>query len=571
MKRIVSIWLPYFTIDRLTKFSLDKTRGRYAQWSEKPFAIIQYYKTKAYIVSFNIKALNMGVRLGMTREDAYAVCSILKLVEIDSEEDRSCLLRLVEIFNKYTPLVSVESISAQGAADVWLDISGCSHLFGGEYNLLIDLSKSLSVIGMTSQIGLGDTPSISWAIAHYLADPCSPKIMTQAYKNHALLNLPIESLRLTHNSINELKKIGIVNVKELLALPHSALRVRIGEAVITRINQFLGTVNEPIGFDFSKKQYCSKVEFFEPINTLEELENSLAELLGELCTKLKFDCMGLQKLALEVFCINNTKKKITIGTKCVTTDYSILFALFREKIAYFKFDSYVQSMLLTAMSLGVSYNTQKNLLVDASVLDSLSGTNKKSGLSLGSDFFQLIDKLNRRLGKENITNINYVPNHLPERATVLVPVLDGRYKTPKGNANSSTKIHKKVPMCFYDRPIYLFKSPEKLNLFVDCRAMPELLLPPLLMFEWRRKKYCIIGAEGPEIISQPWWNGSSLRNKKDNEESAAKYYKFNTQSRAYWKVENYDGMRLWVFCFPFISRTYNISELKNWFVHGLFP
>jgi protein ImuB len=75
------------------------------------------------------------------------------------------------------------------------------------------------------------------------------------------------------------------------------------------------------------------------------------------------------------------------------------------------------------------------------------------------------------------------------------------------------------------------------------------LLPdrPPARFIWRRRSFQLAQAEGPERLEPGWW-----RPEEENE-----------AGRDYWRVEDQDGRRFWLY------RRIEAGA-PRWFLHGLF-
>ena len=52
-----------------------------------------------------------------------------------------------------------------GADGLFLDITGCAHLFGGEAQLLADLGRRLRAFGLVPRLAIADTAGAAWAMA----------------------------------------------------------------------------------------------------------------------------------------------------------------------------------------------------------------------------------------------------------------------------------------------------------------------------------------------------------------------------------------------------------------------
>src|SRR5690606_2318183 len=76
--------------------------------------------------------------------------------------------------------------------DLVLDITGVTHLFGGEERMLATLTGRLQALGYATDGAIADTVGAAWAFAHF--DP--RRIVPEDELETALADLPVVSLRL---------------------------------------------------------------------------------------------------------------------------------------------------------------------------------------------------------------------------------------------------------------------------------------------------------------------------------------------------------------------------------------
>ncbi len=88
----------------------------------------------------------------------------LAVADDDPAADRALLEAVADWAERYTPLVALDSINRQGLV---LDITGSSHLFGGETALLADLVARLEVQGFLAEAAIADTPGAASAVARF--------------------------------------------------------------------------------------------------------------------------------------------------------------------------------------------------------------------------------------------------------------------------------------------------------------------------------------------------------------------------------------------------------------------
>jgi len=74
------------------------------------------------------------------------------------------------------------------------------------------------------------------------------------------------------------------------------------------------------------------------------------------------------------------------------------------------------------------------------------------------------------------------------------------------------------------------------------------------MFRWRRLHHRVRHADGPERIADEWWRNS------------ASYFAGLGDIRDYYRVEDMDGRRFWLFR----AGLYQPDRPARWFVHGVF-
>ena len=85
------------------------------------------------IAALDERAEALKLKRGMGIADARAMHPGIDVVEADPEADRRLLEGLADWCDRYTPLVALD-----GADGLFLDITGCAHLFGGEEAMLDD-------------------------------------------------------------------------------------------------------------------------------------------------------------------------------------------------------------------------------------------------------------------------------------------------------------------------------------------------------------------------------------------------------------------------------------------------
>src|SRR6476620_2879035 len=151
MRRIVSLFLPRFTTERLIHIRPD--------WRDKPFAVAAAAGSRREIVAVSRGALQAGIAPGLGLADARAMLPSLLAVDADPAADHRALAALAEWCGRYAPWVATDGTAQMGGgAGLLLDVTGCTHLFGGEEAMLAEMTARIGRLGLTLRAALAATP-----------------------------------------------------------------------------------------------------------------------------------------------------------------------------------------------------------------------------------------------------------------------------------------------------------------------------------------------------------------------------------------------------------------------------
>ena len=117
--------------------------------------------------------------------DARAMYPTIEIMEAEPKADRRLLESLADWCDRYTPLVAIE-----GTDGLFLDITGCAHLFGGEEKMIEDVQRRLFDQGFDAHVGLASTPGAAWAAARFR----SPWLIAPGDEAKTLTPLPLAAL-----------------------------------------------------------------------------------------------------------------------------------------------------------------------------------------------------------------------------------------------------------------------------------------------------------------------------------------------------------------------------------------
>lgn len=224
------------------------------QDEKKPSALTATVKNVQQLAAVNEAARAAGLQPGMTLTHARALIPDIATAAADPDADRIALGRLADWCGRYSPLCGIDRYEGLwgdswflGDDGLWIDVTGCTHLFGGEQALLVDLEHRLDGLGIRHRLGLAETLSAAWAIARY-----SPsRIVEPGGLEGALDDLPVAGLRLLPEIVTLLRRLGLKHIGQMKDLPRAALGKRfsskeVSEAVLLRLDQAFARQEEPL-------------------------------------------------------------------------------------------------------------------------------------------------------------------------------------------------------------------------------------------------------------------------------------------------------------------------------------
>lgn len=502
-----------------------------------------------------------GIMPGMRLADARARLPGLCVVSAEGGEDMTALAALGDWCGHWTPWVSLDATGPDSVLGVshglWLDITGCAHLFGGEVALLNDVLCRLTHFGFTVRAALADTPGAAWAVAHYGAgkQECE-QVIAPGHTHAALAMLPLRALRISPVEVDGLERLGFRAISDLYGIPRGALARRFGDGVMRRLDQALGHEDEPLSPRRPVTLHRARRGFSEPIASREAIAAAVHLLLNELAGMLEADEQGARWLELNFYRGDGKVEHIKVGTSAPVRTPSHLMRLFAEPLdvldASFGFDSvelvvsFSQPLAPTQLSLQTQPATTASSVIDTEVQEFFI---PEEG---GNEVAQLIDRLGQRLGLANIYRVVLFPSHVPERAMVSSLAVDlGEAAKPSALDIPGTPATQLSHWpAAKQRPLLLLPRPEAIE------AVAMLPDAPPMMFRWRCMAYRVTKAEGPERIAAEWWH----------EEGTASLNGDAGSIRDYYRVEDDRGRRFWLYR-DVACRSHNSL---GWWLHGLF-
>ncbi|MEP4380504.1 MAG: DNA polymerase Y family protein [Alphaproteobacteria bacterium] len=546
---MVSLWFPRFATDRCQRSLKQQMQGQSRNAARpdpvsEPVLVMTMPEGGAIRLSaVTLAAQKAGLSPGQTLADARALLPDVAVHDADPDGDSATLERIAAWCTRYTPWTAPSGLETGGAAGIWLDVSGCAHLFGGEAAMLEDMTKRLATIGYTARAGLADTVGAAWAAARF-GKPGKARCVIFPEGGHAarLAPFPNAALRLPSDILDGLERLGLRNVGDLAALPRAGLARRFGELPARRLDQALGRVDEPISPRAPAPVWRLRTAFAEALGREEHIAAAARNLLEALCNRLARAERGARRLELCLYRVGGRVDTIMAGTSRASHDPDHLMRLLGEQLERLPEPPTSAPDPLSAAAEAMV----ETLTLAAVVTEPLRAAQTRLVGGRDSDpaaLERLVDRLAGRLGPDNVMRFRARETHLPERVQEGASALtspsaaaDGNWQTPQ------------------PRPPRLLARPEEVE------AMAPVPDDPPVLFRWRGHTHRITRAEGPERIEPEWWR---------QPETGGNTNVLDRDTRDYYRVEDTDGRRFWLYREGLYDRI-SADTPPRWFLHGLF-
>lgn len=553
MKRVISLWLPKFATDRLCRLRQD--------WLDSPLALVNETGGKLILHAVNTVAEQAGIRTGMTLADARAILPDLQTSEADFDAENRALTRLSDWCGRFTPWTAPDEDASGaafgGAGSVWLDVTGCAHLFGGEDALMRDILARLDALGYTAYAAIADTPGAAWAAArHTVYKRKRWTSIGRGRARDAIAAMPVAGLRLAPATVAGLQAVGLRRIGDLMPIPRTALVDRFGSDVADRLDQALGDRPEPVSPLAVASPWHARRTFAEPIGRTEDIADAVRELARDLAATLEADGIGARRLTLVFYHPDGTIARLEAGTSRASRNAAHLARLFTAKLDRIEAAFGIDAITLTA-------STSEKLSPRQAALDRRSEQDD-AGVA------ELADRLSNRLGGENVVQMTLQESHIPERAIVTSPATARTRPAPAAPWRASPPLKRPLSR---PRPLRLLPRPEEVE------AIAPVPDDPPVMFRWRKQVFRIEHADGPERIAPEWWHDglgltegerdgleSDASDREEADASQASSTSIQDNIRDYYRIEDRRGRRFWVYR----EGVYRSGAQPHWYVHGVF-
>ncbi|MBX4958559.1 DNA polymerase Y family protein [Rhizobium lentis] len=516
-QRILALSFPHLSTDRIARRRWGPSWRSNGRPEASPIVCSGKLNNAMRLTALDELAETLGLRKEQGVAEARAMYPALDVVDEDIAADRRLLEAIADWCDRYTPLVALD-----GKEGLFLDITGCAHLFGGEKALLKDILSRLFHMGLDAQGAISSSPGLSWAMSRF----GQGGVVEDEETERVLMPLPIAALRLEGQTADALKKLGLKYIGDVIHAPRAPLTRRFGPELLLRLDQALGHEEEPVSPRRPIASLSSERRLVEPIGTEEQVLAITSQIAVSLKPSLEARGAGGRVFELVLFRVDGRVFRIAVGASRPLREPRLIAGLFSERL----------QVIYDDIDAGYGFDILRLNVLRHDPFDEAQADfegDRQGEVSLSA----FIDRVSARLGADCLQSFQLRESHVPERAVITVPAIDSLSRRRKTEQGSSLPFRE-------ERPLRLFATPEPVE-----TVLAEVPDGPPQIFRWRRMQHQLAKSEGPERIAMEWWIDGS-----------------DAEARDYFRIEDEAGHRYWIYRRGFYGQEVD----PRWFMHGVF-
>ena len=494
-QRLLSLWLRRLSTDRIERLRELSFPRRLVIYGKRGNAEL--------LTAVDDAAERLGLEPGMALAQARAMHPALEAIEEDAEADASLLENIADWCLRYTPLVACDAPDG-----LLLDISGCAHLYGGEQELVADLSGRLEAAGFAFSLAVAGSIGAAWAAAHH-GEPGSYASGEERELSGAAAARRAAACARDRRGAGARRLETHRRYRGFAAQP-ARRPLRRGTAAPARPRA---------GSRARAAQSAAAGRALRRRAAFSRADRARGRCAGHCRTAWRRGCKLRWSGAATARAASSSHYSAPTA-RCAVSPPAVrgrcairahIRALFVERL----------NALADALDPGFGFDMARLSVVVAEPCPP-----EQIGIGGGEDTAErdrLIDRLSARLGARRVRRLVAQDSHIPEIAAACVPAqMTGT--DPGWDAFRRYRAEADLA----PRPLRLLTRPEPIE------AVAEVPDGPPLRFRWRRALHEVIAAEGPERIEGAWWSEHGG-------------HPSGNLARDYFRVEDKTGLRFWLF------------------------
>lgn len=513
----IALHLPLLSLESFEQTLLERPDGEEAH---PPIALMDAHR----IVSANESAQALGVKPGLKRATALALAPQITLGQADAARDVASLMSVAHVALAFTPSVTIEPASEIDTAPdtVLLEVHASLRYFGGLQKLLRRLRAAITPLRHLVHCASAPTAKGAAWLARMHEAPQGRHAADLAQLGRMLDDVPLWLPGPSREHWEALQGMGLRTLSDIRGLPRSGLARRFGQALLDDIDRARGERPDPREWVSLPGRFDSRLELFARADTTEQVLHGAQMLLARLIAWAAAQHAQVGRFTLHMQ--HEPRHRHDARTPPASTleialaepsrDIAHLLVLLRERLAHLQLEAPTLELRLTCTDVIRRAPPNSELFPTAK--------SEREGIT------RLIERLQARLGSEQVQRLALVQDHRPECASASMPASASDASLGGERARSLVAtLAAQGPR----RPVWLLDEP---------LALPERRLRPVL--DGRPLQLLC----GPERIESGWWDAALAE-------------------RDYFIAQAADGSLVWIYRARLPS-----ASSEGWYLHGRF-
>ncbi|HYN59221.1 MAG TPA: DNA polymerase Y family protein [Rubrivivax sp.] len=504
------------------------------------------------IAAVNRVALQLGVKPGLKRATALALAPQLCLGQADAARDAQALHALAHAALAFTPMVTLAAEAALPC--VLLEVQGSLRYFGGLPALQQRLRAALAPLGFSLRMASAPTALGAALLARWRGGfELGAHVDHLGTLQERLDDAPVWLLGPGREHGGTLQGMGLRTLGELRRLPRTGLARRFGEALLTELDRARGEAPDPREAIVPAPTFEARLELYERADSTEQVLQGAQVLLVRLLAWAQAQHARIGSFTLAMRhdrCRGDTATpahtELPIALAEASNDIQQLQWLLRERLGRLPLPAPTLELRLRCSQLQHSAAPNGELFPSAA--------------SAQQGLVRLIERLQARLGPEQVQQPVLCEDHRPERGTAWQPALPDAGARAGARARSAGAERGVAGLALAGlgraagtRTPLVAGAASPVPAAASPLTRPVWLLPQPLALPERQSRPLLDGRPlqllaGPERIECGWWDGAPA-------------------ARDYFIAQVHDGALVWVYRarLPLAQ-----PAGEGWFLHGRF-
>jgi len=443
MRRVVCIALPEIRLE-VAAARCSAIASKHEEFSHRPIAVVVARQggvvkserdvrgnTRLDVVS--PQAWQRGVRARQTMAAAQAKCAELRVCVVAEEAVHTALERVAEVALAFGPVTSFDPTQDV----VWIDVSGCAHLHGGEGEIASAIRARVRELGHACRIAVAGGPRISAAIARYASarneSQQSVLVVPQGKDVDAMRALPIAALALGNDMSTWLRNLGLLVCGDLQRLPRPGIGTRLGSRTHDVMQLLEGIDDAPLDAWRPPDVPEERFDLDWGATSIESLSFVAKTLCDRLAARLEGRQMSAGRLEL---CLTLDRALLSDSSLFVSTFAIVLpvpIARAADLLAVVR--ARLEHVSLPAPVLAATLRAPQLVCVPARNLDLLSSESRADRA-----LPRLVAELVAELGLSLVGTLALVDTWVPHKRTRLLPFDRETFSLPVSSSARTRRV-----------------------------------------------------------------------------------------------------------------------------------